>query len=44
MFALKAHYLPHAPDTTENYARALWLAKNQAQIVANGINKALSGE
>ncbi|WP_411916301.1 DUF6890 family protein [Vibrio sp. Vb2865] len=42
MFALKAHYLPHEPDTTENYARALWLSKHHAQIVTNGIAKAFS--
>ncbi|WP_409202771.1 DUF6890 family protein [Vibrio alfacsensis] len=42
MFALKAHYLPHEPNTTENYGRALWLAKHHANVVANGIYKAFS--
>ncbi|GAD78166.1 hypothetical protein VAZ01S_136_00020 [Vibrio azureus NBRC 104587] len=42
VFALKAHYLPHAPDTTESYARALWLSKYHAQVVANGIREAFA--
>ncbi|WP_408632093.1 MULTISPECIES: DUF6890 family protein [Moritella] len=48
MFTLKAFYLPHAPDNTESYARALWLDKSQTEkhaiAVANGIAKAFNGE
>ncbi|YCO02345.1 DUF6890 family protein [Vibrio sp. VNB-15] len=42
VFALKAHYLPHEPNTTESYARALWLAKHHARMVANGIREAFA--
>ncbi|WP_407921278.1 MULTISPECIES: DUF6890 family protein [Aliivibrio] len=41
---MKAHYLPNQPDTTENLARALWLDKHNAEIVANGIALAFSNE
>ncbi|WP_422615839.1 DUF6890 family protein [Moritella viscosa] len=48
IFTLKAFYLPHAPDNTESYARALWLDKSQTEkhaiAVANGIAKAFNGE
>ncbi|MFZ7175154.1 DUF6890 family protein [[Pasteurella] aerogenes] len=41
--ALRLHYLPHADDSDQNLARALWLHKNYfenlADAVASGIAK-----
>jgi len=46
MLALRQHWIPHADDSTESLAMAVWLERNhldtQIIAVANGIGKAFS--
>lgn len=48
LLALRQHYLPHADDSSDNLANALWLDKHHWQsfstATAIGISKAFTGQ
>lgn len=39
VLALRAHYLPHADDSFENLARAVWLDDHYFERMAMAVNK-----